>query len=192
MKRYFTLLPFIAVGMLLLGASSTAQYRVGSHTLGINATVVTEPVGWGVNYEFGFDEHIGLGGVIRYWGSERGPFPIGSQTRVVINRSVIMSMFQASYHFLPKERFDPYGGLRLGYTVFDETAEIIEGFSPYTEPKELPESGISMSLMTGFRYFLSPKISIDGTLEYFLVNDEAYFDNDSDTGLMFSVNFTLD
>lgn len=191
MKRWFTLLPLFLIGFVLMQSTGVAQYRVGSHTLGVNATIITEPVGWGVNYEFGFDEHIGLGAVIRYWGSERGPFPIGSQTYVTIQRSVIMSMFQANYHFLPRERFDAYGGVRLGYTVFDETAEV-EGFSPYTKPKDLPESGISMSLLGGFRYFVSPKISIDGTVEYFLVNDDTYFDNDASTGLMFSVNFTLD
>jgi opacity protein-like surface antigen len=191
MKRWFTLSLLTLIAIIFTSATSHAQYRMGAHYIGVNATVVTEPVGWGINYEFGFDENIGLGLVIRYWGFERGPFPIGSQTFATKKRTVIMPLVQASYHFLPKERFDAYGGVRVGYSIFDETVTT-EGFAPYSNQAPIPENGITMSMMGGFRYFVSSKISIDGTLEYFLMNDEDYFDNQATSALMFSVNFTLD
>jgi opacity protein-like surface antigen len=190
MKRWFTLSLLTLIAFILAGATSHAQYKMGAHYIGANATVVTEPVGWGINYEFGFDENIGLGVVVRYWALDEGKHYESTGTGT-LQRSVIMPMVQAAFHFLPKAQFDPYGGLRVGYSIYDEEWQT-SGIVTRTKPDERAESGITMSLMGGFRYFITSKISIDGTLEYFAVCDEDYFDNQSTTGMMFSVNFTLD
>ena len=190
MKRWFTLSLLTLSVFLLMSATGTAQYRMGAHYIGANATVVTEPVGWGLNYDYGFDENISLGFVVRYWAPEEGKHYESTGTGT-LQRSTIMPMVQAAYHFLPKTQFDPYGGARIGYGIYNETWTT-DGIVTRTKPDERAESGVSMSIMGGFRYFVSPKISLDGVLEYFLVNDTDYFENQSDTGMMFSVNFTLD
>ncbi|MBR9977209.1 MAG: outer membrane beta-barrel protein [Bacteroidetes bacterium] len=190
MKRCLTLSLLTLFVFIITGATGLAQYKMGAHYIGANATVVTEPVGWGINYEFGFDERIGLGLVIRYWAPEEGKHYESTGTGT-LQRSTIMTQFQAAYHFLPQARFDPYGGLRLGYSIYDENWQT-SGIVSRTKPAARAESGITMSIMGGFRYFVSPKISIDGTLEHFVVNDDNYFENQSASALMFSVNFTLD
>lgn len=190
MKRWFTLSLLTFMVLILSSATSYSQYKMGAHYIGANATVVTEPVGWGLNYEYGFDENIGLGVVVRYWSPKEGKHYESTGTGT-LQRSAIMTLVQAAYHFLPKAQFDPYGGLRVGYSIYTENWST-DGIVTRTKPVERAESGVTMSLMGGFRYFVSPKISIDGTLEYFMVNDIDYFDNQADTGLMFSVNFTLD
>ncbi len=190
MKRWFTLSLLTLFAFILAGSTSNAQYKMGAHYIGVNATVVTEPVGWGINYEFGFDENIGLGLVVRYWSLREGKLYISTGTGT-LKRSIIMPTVQAAFHFLPKAQFDPYGGIRVGYSIYDESWETA-GNVYDNPPDERAESGITMSLMGGFRYFVTPKISIDGTLEYFAVHDEDYFDNQATTGMMFSVNFTLD
>jgi opacity protein-like surface antigen len=190
MKRWFTLSLLTLMVLILSSATSYSQYKLGSHYIGVNATVVTEPVGWGLNYEYGFDENIGLGFLVRYWAPEERKHYESTGTGT-LQRTTIMPMVQAAYHFLPKAQFDPYGGIRLGYGIYTETWST-EGIVTRTKPVERAESGVSMSIMGGFRYFVTPKISLDGTLEYFLVNDTDYYDNLADTGLMLSVNFTLD
>ncbi len=190
MKRWFTLSLLTLLAFILASATSNAQYKMGAHYIGVNATIVTEPIGWGVNYEFGFDENIGLGVVVRYFGREEGKHYESTGTGT-LQRSTIMPLLQAAYHFLPKARFDAYGGVRLGYSIYTEDWQT-EGIVTRTKPTPAAESDVTMSIMGGFRYYVSPKISIDGTLEYFLVNDQDYFDNQADSGMMFSVNFSLD
>lgn len=190
MKRWFTLSLLTLIAIIFAGATSHAQYRMGAHYIGANATVVTEPVGWGLNYEYGFDENIGLGLVVRYWAPKEGKHYESTGTGT-LQRSAIMPLVQAAYHFLPQAQFDAYAGLRIGYSIYTESWEI-SGIVTRIKPPERAESGVTMSMMGGFRYFVSPKISLDGTLEYFIVNDEDYFDNQATSALMFSVNFTLD
>ncbi|MFZ1728536.1 MAG: outer membrane beta-barrel protein [Bacteroidota bacterium] len=190
MKRWFTLSLLTLITLIFASTTTQAQYHMGAHYIGLNATVVTEPVGWGLNYEFGFDENIGLGLVVRYFSRAEGKHYESTGTGT-LQRSTIMPLVQAAYHFLPKAQFDAYGGARLGYSIYSESWKT-SGIVTRTKPVEAAESAVTMSIMGGFRYFVSPKISLDGTIEYFLVNDDKYFDNQATSALMFSVNFTLD
>jgi opacity protein-like surface antigen len=189
MKHRFTISTLTLLVCLLAAPSIQAQYQAGAHYIGATATIVTEPVGWGVQYEMGYDEHIGLGILVRYWGQE--PAKAYTQTgTATLERQTFAPMFQARYHFLPKEMIDPFAGLRIGYSIYTETWTT-EGIVTLPKPANRAESGISMSLIGGMRYFVSDKISLEGILEYFVVNDEMYFRDPTQTAITFGVNFTL-
>jgi len=190
MKRWFTLFMLTLLAVILTTSTGYAQYKPGTHTIGVNATAVTEPVGWGVNYELGYDENLGLGLIVRYWSPEdRKAYE--SRGEATISRETYMIQLQAAYHALPTSSWDPYAGVRVGYAYYDETfttSGIVVGI---TEPEPIAESGISMSLVGGMRYYVSKQLSLGAALEYFLVNDEDYFYNQSSTGMIFDLSFTL-
>lgn len=192
MKRWFTLSMLTLLAVIFMSTTGVAQYKAGNHYIGVNATVVTEPVGWGVNYEFGYEKNLGIGAVVRYFSPEDVPYYESTGTGN-LKRETYMILAQALYHPLSNAMYDPYGGLRVGYSYYSETwttEGIVVGISGEPTPKA--ESGISMSIVGGLRYFVTNNISLEGALEYFLVNDQNYFRNESDTGLMFAVSFTLD
>jgi opacity protein-like surface antigen len=191
MKRWFTLSMLTLLAVMFTSTTGFAQFKAGNHYIGVNATVVTEPVGWGVNYEFGYEENLGLGLIVRYWSPEDTPYYESTGTGN-LKRETFMTMFQAAYHPLTNAVYDPYGGVRVGYAYYNETwttEGIVVGITGTPTPKA--ESNISMSIIGGIRYFVANNISIEGALEYFLFNDEKYFRNESDTALMFALNFTL-
>ncbi len=189
MKHWFTISMLTLLVCLLSAPSVHAQYLARAHYIGLSATVVTEPVGWGVQYEYGYDENIGLGLIIRYWGQE--PVKAFLQTgTATLDRDTFAPMFQARYHFMPKEVMDPFAGLRLGYSIYTETWTT-EGIVTLPKPADRAASGISMSIIGGMRYFATEKISLEGILEYFLYNDEFYFTEETSTAITFGVNFTL-
>ncbi len=189
MNYRFTISMLTLLVCLLSAPSLHAQYTPRAHYIGASATVVTEPVGWGVHYEYGYDENIGLGLVIRYWGQEPAVANLSTGT-ATLDRQTFAPMFQARYHFLPKEMMDPFAGLRLGYSIYTETWTT-EGIVTLPKPVDRAASGISMSIIGGMRYFASEKISLEGILEYFLVNDEFYFEDATSTAVTFGINFTL-
>ena len=189
MKHWFTISMLTLLVCLLSAPSLQAQYLPRAHYIGASATIVTEPVGWGVQYEYGYDENIGLGLVIRYWGQKPGKDFTSTYT-ATLDREAFAPMFQVRYHFLPREIMDPFAGVRLGYTVYTETLTT-EGIYTGTKPPAKAESGLTMSVIGGMRYFASDKISIEGILEYFLMNDEGYFEYQTSTAVTIGVNFTL-
>jgi len=190
MKHCFTISMLTLFVYLFSTPASHAQYTAGAHYIGLCATVVTEPLGWGVQYEYGYDENIGLGLIIRYWGQEPAKAYESTGTGT-LDRETFAPMFQARYHFLPKDLFDPYAGIRLGYSIYTETWST-EGIVTRPKPEDRASSGISMSIIGGMRYFASQKISIEACLEYFLANDDYYFSNNSTTAVTLGLNFTLD
>ncbi|MDT8324798.1 MAG: outer membrane beta-barrel protein, partial [Bacteroidota bacterium] len=189
MKRWFTLSMLTLLAVILTSTTGLAQYKAGNNYIGVNATVVTEPVGWGLTYEYGYDENIGLGLTARYWSPETTETGESTWTGT-LERETFMFLAQALYHALPKSQFDPYGGVRLGYAYYAETWTT-EGVAARTAPPEKAESGITMSIVGGMRYFFSPQISAEAALEYFLMHDDGYFVNRASTGMLLGVNFTL-
>ncbi|GEM_PF-1441715 len=190
MKRWFTIFMLTLLAVILTSTTGYAQYKPGTHTIGVNATAVTDPVGWGVNYEYGYDENLGLGMLVRYWSPEERK-AYESTGEASITRATYMVQLQALYHALPTSAWDPHAGVRVGYSYYDEefsTSGIVVGIS---EPEPKAESNISLSIVGGMRYYLSEQLSLGAALEYFLFNDENYFDNESTTGVVFDLSFTL-
>lgn len=190
MKRWFTLSLLTLFALILTSTTGLAQFKAGNHYIGANATVLVDPVGWGLGYEYGYDENLGLGVLVRYFGQE--DINTGDQTyKATLGRETYMAQAQALYHAFPKAQFDPYGGLRLGYSYYNEKWEVTEGVVDRAAPVEKAASGITLSLAVGMRYFFSPQLSLDAALEYFLYNDEDYFKEPANTGMVIGVNFTL-
>lgn len=190
MKRWFTLSMLTLLAVILTSATGYAQYKAGNNYIGVNATVVTNPVGWGVTYEHGFDDNIGLGVIGRYWSPEVTKTGASTWTGE-LKRETFMVLVQALYHALPKAQFDPYGGVRLGYAYYTETWTTT-GVAPRSAPPEKAESDIALSVVGGMRYFFTPKLSMEAGLEYFLYIDDGYFVDRGTTGMVIGVNFTLE
>ncbi|MCB2204986.1 porin family protein [bacterium] len=191
MKRWFTLSLLTLLAVILMSATGYAQYKAGNNYIGVNATTLTEPVGWGVVYEHGYDDNIGLGIIARYFAEEDKDLAEQSWS-ATLGRETFMVQLQALYHGLSGAQFDPYAGARLGYSYFNQTWELGENSVINREaPPDRAESGITMSVVGGMRYFFSPQLSMEATLEYFLYNDEDYFANRANTGMVIGVNFTL-
>jgi hypothetical protein len=104
MKSMLKVTLFAAVALVLCTSTSEAQFRHGGNYLGPVLTLATDPIGFGVQYEYGISENVGIGGIIRYWGQSEDFF-YGS-----VSWSTVIPQFQAAYHFMPGNQLDPYAG----------------------------------------------------------------------------------
>jgi hypothetical protein len=164
----------LAAVVLMLGTSTgTAQFRHGGNWLGPAITLATDPIGFGVNYEHGVSQNIGIGGLIRYWG--KSYTSIGNN----ISWSIIMPQFQGAYHFMPGEQLDPFAGGRLGWAIYSYSSD----FGSASD-----SGGLFLTAYGGLRYFFNPSISGNGTLEFRVAGDD-YFN--SAIQLSIGVDFTL-
>ncbi|MBR9976409.1 MAG: outer membrane beta-barrel protein [Bacteroidetes bacterium] len=175
----FTMIAVLAV--MLNTSTSQAQFRHGGNWLGPVLTLATTPIGFGVQYEHGVSENVGIGGIIRYWGRSEDFF-YGS-----VSWSTIIPQFQAAYHFMPGDRLDPYAGGRLGYAIYSSS---VEYKGPYSgnDWSDSSAGDIFLTAYGGLRYFFSPKIAGNGQLE-FRVAGTDYFS--SSIQLSVGVDFTI-
>ncbi|MCB2204987.1 porin family protein [bacterium] len=173
MKNVFRTALIAVIAMVFFAQSSDAQFRHRGNWLGPVLTVATDPIGFGVQYEHGVSENVGIGGIIRYWGKSYGDF------RGDFSWSIIMPQFQAAYHFMPGDQLDPYAGGRLGWAIYD-----IEPDNPFLDTS----SGLFLTVQGGLRYFFNPKIAVNGNLEFKIAGTD-YFN--SGIGLTVGADFTL-
>jgi len=173
MKLFLQTTAVAALILSLCASISQAQFRHGGNWLGPNLTLATDPIGFGVDFEHGVSENVGLGGIIRYWGKS------GSSAGSSWSWSTIMPQFQAAYHFMPGDQLDPFAGGRLGWAIFSWKSDIVGATG---------ESGLFLTAYGGLRYFFNPQISGTGTLEFRVAGDD-YFG--STIQLTIGANFTL-
>ncbi|MDX9758974.1 MAG: outer membrane beta-barrel protein [Bacteroidota bacterium] len=171
----------VALAFVLNTNGSQAQFRHGGNYLGPVLTLATNPIGFGVQYEHGISDNIGIGGVIRYWG-ESEDFVYGT-----VSWSTIIPQFQAAYHFMPGDQLDPYAGGRLGYAIYSSS---IDYDPPYSgnDWSDSDSGDLFLTAYGGLRYFFNPSIAINGQLE-FRVAGTDYFG--SSIQLSVGVDFTL-
>jgi hypothetical protein len=164
----------------LFTVNSDAQFRHRGNWLGPVLTLATDPIGFGANFEHGISKNVGIGGIIRYWGdSEETAF-------YDISATTIIPQAQAAYHFMPGEQLDPYAGGRLGYAINSVSVDSKSAFGP--DYDDSGTSGLFLTAYGGLRYFFSPKVAANGSLE-FRVAGEDYFDGALQ--LSVGVDFTL-
>lgn len=166
--KYFVSAVFILALLVACVNTTSAQFRKGATFLGPNLTLATTPIGFGGDIEFALSDNFGLGALIRYWGESVGGY----------SWSVIIPQAQGAYHFMPKNEVDPYVGARLGYAIYS-----VSGLSYGTASSDLFLTGTG-----GLRYFFSPKISVNGSIEFRLAGTD-YFG--TGLGLVAGVDFTL-
>ncbi len=167
-------LSVIAIAFFILAIAFTnpteAQFKNRGVYLGPNLTLQS-PVGFGGDIEFAVSPNFGLGGIVRYWNISSPGWSL----------SIIIPQVQAAYHFMPGNELDPYIGARLGYAVVSISYE--SGYSTGAASSTTYLTGCG-----GLRYFFSPKVSINGSVE-FLLGTNAYFS--SGLGLVAGIDFTL-
>ncbi|MBN1446985.1 MAG: hypothetical protein JXA28_03560 [Bacteroidetes bacterium] len=164
----------VAVAVLFLfPTNSDAQFRHRGNWLGPVLTLATDPIGFGVNFEHGVSQNVGLGGILRYWGKS------GGEGGYDWSWSIIMPQFQAAYHFMPGDQLDPYAGGRLGWAIYSYESDFW---------KASDDGGLFLTAYGGLRYFFSPKIAGNGSLEFRVAGDD-YFGGSLQ--LSVGVDFTL-
>lgn len=169
-------LSVIAIAFFILAIAFTnpteAQFKNRGVYLGPNLTLATTPTGFGGDIEFAVSPNFGIGGLIRYWGQSES-WSGGSWSW-----SVIIPQVQGAYHFMPANEVDPYIGARLGYAIYS-----VSGTSYGSAKSDMFLTGTG-----GLRYFFSPKISVNGSVEFRLGGTD-YFG--SGLGLVAGIDFTL-
>lgn len=173
MKSVFSITLIAALAFVLNTSSSQAQFRHGGNWLGPVLTLATDPIGFGVQYEHGISQNVGIGGIVRYWGKSI------SSAGYDWSWSIVMPQFQGAYHFMPGDQLDPYAGGRLGWAVYSIDSDFGVGGG---------SSGLFLTAYGGLRYFFSPKIAGNGQLEFRVAGDD-YFGGSIQ--LSVGVDFTL-
>lgn len=159
MKTVIKVTFLAAVAVLLCTSTGKAQFREGGNWLGPVLTLATDPVGFGAQYEYGVNENIGIGGIVRYWGKS------ASTAGYSWSWSIVMPQLQAAYHFMPGDQLDPYAGGRLGWAVYSYESDFLSASD---------DGGLFLTAYGGLRYFFNPNIAGNGQLE-FRVAGEDYF-----------------
>lgn len=118
--------------------------QIISPILGVNSYAVP----FGVNFEYGMTENIGIGGTAMYWswGSTRW------------RNSLINLSADAAYHFtsLEVEKLDLFAGGGLGISIYSYSWK--SGYGDISGGGS-GSSGLFLEPFVGARYFFSPKIS---------------------------------
>jgi hypothetical protein len=167
MKKFATGLLLFGLIFALTSSKSQAQYyEMGKHYIGANLTFITDPIGFGVDYEYGLTENISIGGILRYWGkSEEIP-------EWKVTNTLVMPQIQGLYHFTPKQNVDPYAGARLGYGIYSSKRE-----GQFISHTNTDDSGLFLTLVGGSRYYFTPKISGNANIEFKLAGSDDYFED---------------
>lgn len=159
MKSFLKVTLFAAVALVLCTSTSDAQFRHGGNYLGPALTLATDPIGFGVQYEHGISENVGIGGILRYWGKS------SSTSGYDWSWSIVMPQFQGAYHFMPGDQLDPYAGGRLGWAIYSYESDFLSASD---------DGGLFLTAYGGLRYFFSPKIAGNGQLEFRVAGDDYF------------------
>lgn len=181
MKTVVKVFLLAAVVFVMCSATSDAQFRHRGNWLGPVLTLATDPIGFGVNFEHGITENIGIGGIIRYWGQTEESFYAD------VTASTIIPQAQVAYHFMPGDQLDPYAGGRLGYAIRSVSIDYKPPYDNYDV--NVSDTGdLFLTAYGGLRYFFNSKIAVNGSLEFRIAGTD-YFD--SSLQLSIGADFTL-
>lgn len=98
-------------------------------------------------YEYGITEDISIGGVLGYSSSSENYSSLGK-----IDFSYLIFGGRGNYHFETSEKFDPYGGVTLGYaklSMKDQGAGVLG---------DLAESAVIYGAQIGANYYFTPNV----------------------------------
>lgn len=168
MKKFLTL---IAVALFVVISVSSAKDGTGfqKDNLYIGPTVAYTSyfgegtIGFGAHAEYGlmdkvvigsFDGSIGLGADINY-ASKSIPFGWGEWSYSLLSIRVL-----GAYHFTPKNAFDPYLRLGLGYDAVSAKVTYNTGYDYGYNYSAGYGSGIGFSGDAGFNYHFSNSMSV--------------------------------
>ncbi len=180
MKQFATFTLLVTVFALAIPNQSDAQVNKGRNFLGANLTF-TDPIGFGAQFEAMISPNIGIGAMIRYWGQSESQSGFGYTYEW--SYTIIMPQAVGYYHFMPGNELDPYAGARLGYGIHSVEVKTTGYTGSVSE-----NSGLFLTATGGVRYFFTPKVSINGSLEFRLAGEKYFAD---DLSILAGVDFTL-
>jgi opacity protein-like surface antigen len=184
MKSIATVMCLAFCALCFLPSSSKAQYYdKGKQIIGLNLNLLTDALGYGADYEYGYDENFGVGGIIRYWGKS------SEEAYQKSSKSLFLIQVQGLYHFTPKEQVDPFLGARLGYgfSKFKSESNFTGEWRDVANTTD--GSGAYLNAFVGARYHFSPKISANGSLELRLIGKNVLWENVA--SIVLGVGYTL-
>jgi hypothetical protein len=144
-----------------------------SGSVSAQASITVKSMGpIGLSYERGVTEKISVGGKILF-GSVTGKGNFsgtsgGSTTS--INSGSKLSYFallvRGNYHLGNSSKFDPYGGLSLGYGQFKISADASDGQGTNVNISASVPSSIAATLQLGCNYYVTDNIGINAEIGF--------------------------
>jgi len=126
----------------------------------------------GLSYERGVTEKISVGGKLLF-GSVTGKGNLSGTTggsSTSINSGSKLSYFallvRGNYHLGNSSKFDPYGGLSLGYGQFKITANASDGQGTNVNISASVPSSIAATLQLGCNYYVTNNIGINAEIGF--------------------------
>jgi hypothetical protein len=112
---------------------------------------------YGPSFELGVTDNIGISADIYTGVTEtEGPSILGSPSFTLKN-SVVGVIVGGTYHLFPKEKFDPYGKIGLGYEFW--SSEFSGSTFPGQQLAESQENRFAFTVAAGARYHVSDLFS---------------------------------
>lgn len=177
MKHYLKCLGLL-VSLMSTYAIATAQeqslaYEKGNQSLQFGLGLGAPYFQGGVkipaiqlHYEYGVTDEISVGGVVGYASSSMKYDDYSfngnssfTKSRSTVDFSYLLIGARANYHFETSERFDPYGGVTLGYNKIGTTDKGSLG-------ADLKSSQILYGGQIGANYYFSSRIGAWAELGY--------------------------
>jgi hypothetical protein len=163
MNKLTTTLLAVAVSLLMLQSTGSAQFAKGKNYLGahIGLSGVGSTVTFGADYERGITEKlgpgvIGVGATVDYWSySFDYLFTRGDFSYKYISIGLL-----GNYHYiLTDKKWDPWAGLVLGYYIVNVTTPVgsFTGFEG---------SRLYLGLQLGCRYSLNDQFDLQARLGF--------------------------
>lgn len=123
------------------------QFHKGDMSLTPQIGINSYAVPFGVNFEYGMSENIGVGGTVMMWIWNHG--------------TLILPSVDAAYHFtrLDVDKLDLFAGAGLGFAIFSAKG----GFSG--------SSGLYISPFVAGRYWFSDKMAVSLRVNVGLIGD---------------------
>lgn len=117
-----------------------------------------------LRFEYGLKEKISIGAVVGYASSSfyyDNYHPYGGTSRASIDYSYLLIAGRGNYHFATSEKFDPYGGISLGYNNI--SIQDTGGNLGYMEPVT---SGLFFGAQLGANYYFTERLGAWAELGY--------------------------
>lgn len=128
----------ILTALVLFGLNAQAQYDQGDNLLDVGLNIGVG-IGVGASYELGFHEFISAGGEFNYTSWGRLSYKIGYTSFGA------RASYHFGKHFIENENLDFYGGLGIGYGMFNDSWSGLFNYG----------NGIYFSPHVGARYYFS-------------------------------------
>ncbi len=157
MKKIFTLVIVLSLVFGLSLMAGKKEFKKGSSFLTGEFGFNSFSTPFGISYEMGIKENIGVGATVMFqsWGYDLGIF--GDYNQTLITPSVF-----ALYHFnkIKVKKLDVSAGASIGFSIYSSDWE-----------DEVLSGGLFVSLIANVRYYFSKKWAVNLKETYSIIGD---------------------